>query len=101
MVLDAMLSPAPEGGAAVPERAQPDRDLDKFLKAAMEASPPGRRAGPKTPPWAGQRNPVRPRLPQSPKRPTIRVSLIRWAFPPFRSSGAEGDPGGTEAAGGG
>ena len=37
--LDAMLSPAPEGGAAVPERAQPDRDVDKFLKAAMEASP--------------------------------------------------------------
>ena len=40
-----------------------------------------RRTGPKTPPWAGQRNPVRPRLPQSPKRPTIRVSLIRWSAP--------------------
>ena len=36
--LDAMLAPAPEHGPAVPERDDPDRDLDEFLKAARGAS---------------------------------------------------------------
>ena len=37
--LDAMLAPAPEHGPVVPERDDPDRDLDEFLKAARGASP--------------------------------------------------------------
>ena len=36
--LDAMLAPAPEHGPVVPERNDPDRDLDEFLKAARGAS---------------------------------------------------------------
>ena len=36
--LDAMLAPAPEHGPVVPERDDPDRDLDEFLKAARGAS---------------------------------------------------------------
>ena len=36
--LDAMLAPAPKHGPAVPERDDPDRDLDEFLKAARGAS---------------------------------------------------------------
>ena len=38
-LLDAMLAPASETGQAVPERTDPDRDLDEFLKAARSASP--------------------------------------------------------------
>lgn len=34
-----MLAPASETGQAVPERTDPDRDLDEFLKAARSASP--------------------------------------------------------------
>ncbi len=79
--LDAMLSPAPEHGPVVPERDDPDRDLDEFFEGGAGRVPAERRTGPKTPPWAGQRNPVRPRLPQSPKRPSSRVSLIRWSAP--------------------
>ncbi|MDB7894558.1 PcfB family protein [Flavonifractor plautii] len=36
--LDAMLAQAPKHGPAVPERDDPDRDLDEFLKAARGAS---------------------------------------------------------------
>ena len=62
--LDAMLSPAPEGGAAVPERAQPDRDVDKFLKAAMEASP-AREEGRTENPTMGRTEKSRPSAPTS------------------------------------
>ena len=74
-------SPRPQRGGGRPYQSAPDRDVDKFLKAAMEASPAREEGRTENPPWAGQRNPVRPRLPQSPKRPTIRVSLIRWSVP--------------------
>jgi len=59
-----MLSPAPEGGAAVPERAQPDRDVDKFLKAAMEASP-AREEGRTENPTMGRTEKSRPSAPTS------------------------------------
>lgn len=36
--LDTMLAPAPKHGPVVPERDDPDRDLDEFLKAARGAS---------------------------------------------------------------
>jgi len=38
-LLDAMLSPAPEGDLPVPERSAPEQDKDEFLAAVLGASP--------------------------------------------------------------
>ncbi|UQT50066.1 DUF3801 domain-containing protein [Flavonifractor plautii] len=62
--LDAMLAPAPEGGAAAPERAQPDRDVDEFLKAARGASS-GREEDRTENPTVGRTEKSRPSAPTS------------------------------------
>ena len=38
-LLDAMLAPASENGPTIPERVEPEQDLDEFLKAARGAAP--------------------------------------------------------------
>ena len=82
-LLDAMLSPPPEGELPVPERTapEPEQDMDEFWHRCWALPPPGRRARPKTPPKAGSRNPVSPSLPQSPKSQPHRVLLNRRSVP--------------------
>lgn len=62
--IDAMLSPAPESRPAAPDRVQPDRDVDEFVKAAMEASP-AREEGRGENPTMGRTEKSRPSAPTS------------------------------------
>ena len=62
--LDAMLAPAPEHGPVVPERDDPDRDLDEFLKAARGA-PSAREEGRTENPTMGRTEKSRPSAPTS------------------------------------
>ena len=76
------LPPAPEHGPVVPERNDPDRDLDEFLKAARSASS-AREEGRTENPTVGRTEKSRLSEPTSkPKEAArARVSLIRWSAP--------------------
>ena len=65
--LDAMLAPAPEHGPVVPERDDPARDLEEYLKAARGASS-AREEGRTENPTMGRTEKSRPSAPTSEKQ---------------------------------
>ena len=88
-LLDAMLAPASENGPTIPERVEPEQDLDEFLKAARGAAPAREEGGAENPtggrteksrlsePTSKPKEAAAPGIsdPLEPSRPSVRQTL--------------------------